>query len=97
MTADAQLITNEKEGVLLVPNAAVTADRQAGTYSVNLVVGQENGQPVVESREVTIGLKDKEFSEILSGISEGDTVQIGELSAPTIDFGAPGFGNGGDE
>ena len=37
MTVDAQMIINEKEDVLLVPNAAVTADRQAGTYSVNLV------------------------------------------------------------
>lgn len=97
MTADAQLITDEKEDVLLVPNAAVTADRQAGTYSVNLIVGEEDGEFVTENREVAVGLKDNDFTEILSGLAEGDTVLIGELSAPTIDFGAPGFGNGGDE
>jgi HlyD family secretion protein len=97
MTADAQLITEEKEGVLLVPNAAVTADRQAGTYSVNLVVGEENGQPTVENREVTIGLKDEDFTEIISGLSAGDTVQIGKISAPTADFSPPGFGNGGGD
>ncbi|MFL7839195.1 MAG: efflux RND transporter periplasmic adaptor subunit [Candidatus Promineifilaceae bacterium] len=95
MTADARVITAEKEDVLLVPNAAITANRGAGTYSVNLVTGEEEGEPVVESREVTIGLRDDEFTQILSGLSEGDTVLIGELAAPTIDFGA--FGNGGDE
>ncbi len=97
MTVDARLITSEKEDVLLVPNAAITADRRAGTYSVNLVVGEEEGEPLVETVAVTIGLKDDDFTEILSGISEGDIVLIGELAAPTIDFGAPGFGNGGDE
>lgn len=92
MTVDAQLVTNDKEGVLLIPNAAVTADRQADTYSVTLVVGEENGEPLVENTEVTIGLRDNEYTEILSGISEGDTVLIGELVAPTIDFGSgPGF------
>jgi RND family efflux transporter MFP subunit len=95
MTADARVITAEKEDVLLVPNAAITANRGAGTYSVNLVTGEEEGEPVVESREITIGLRDDEFTQILSGLSEGDTVLIGELAAPTIDFGA--FGNGGDE
>lgn len=92
MTADAQLITDEKEDVLLVPNAAVTADRQAGTYNVNLVAGEEDGEFVTENREVVVGLKDNDFTEILSGLAEGDTVLIGELSAPTINFGnGPGF------
>lgn len=97
MTADARLITREKENVLLVPNAAITADRGAGTYLVNLVVGEEEGQPLVEKREVIIGLRDNDYTEILSGLTEGDTVLVGELAAPTIDFGAPGFGNGGDD
>ena len=76
--------------------SAVTADREAGSYSVNLIVGEEDGEPVIESREVTIGLRDNSFTEITSGLAEGDDVQIGELSAPTIDFNA-GFGNGGDD
>jgi HlyD family secretion protein len=96
MTADARLITNEKAGVLIVPNAAVTADRQAGTYSVNLVVGEEDGEPLIENRDVTIGLRDDDYTEIKSGLTEGDTVLIGELAAPTIDFGS-GFRNGENE
>jgi len=96
MTADAQLITAQKKDALLVPNAAITADRQAGTYSVNLVTGEQDGRPLVEEREVQIGLKDKNFTEILSGLAEGDIVQIGELSAPVLNFGPGGFGNGNE-
>ncbi len=96
MTADARLITEEKEEVLLVPNAAIVPDRETGTFSVNLVLGEENGQPLLESRQVTIGLKDGDNTEILSGLSAGDVVLIGELAAPVIDFNGPGFGGGGD-
>jgi hypothetical protein len=43
--------------------------------------------------EVTIGLKDGKYTQILSGLSDGDEVIIGEIVAPTTSFG-PG-GNGG--
>lgn len=87
MTANAQLITAEHDDVLLVPNAALTADRQAGTYTVNLVTGEADRDPVVEEVQVTIGLRDDSFTEIISGLAEGDQVLIGELKAPTQRFG----------
>jgi hypothetical protein len=157
MTADARLITARREDVLLVPNAALTADRKAGTYTVNLVrddqpqtsVRQrseiavrrrsltetdaasvrrgsltetdaaavrrrsptetdaasvrrrsptethavdvrrrsltETGAtaPRIEPVQVTIGFRDDTFTEITSGLAEGDTVLIGALKAPT--------------
>lgn len=95
MTANATLITANYENVLLVPNAAITADRHAGTYSVNLVTGELDGQPATTETAVTIGLKDSDFTQIISGLSAGDEVVIGELAAPTQQFGGP-FG-GGDE
>jgi multidrug efflux pump subunit AcrA (membrane-fusion protein) len=91
MTANARLITANTEDALLVPNAAITANRQEGTYWVNLVKGvDENGAPLTEEKEVTIGFKDDDYTQILSGLSAGDQVLVGELAAPTIDFG--GFG-----
>jgi HlyD family secretion protein len=86
MTADARLITADHENVLLVPNAAIVADRQAGTYSVNLVTGESNGARAVEEVPVTIGLRDAEYTEITGGLAEGDTVALGELEAPTQSF-----------
>ena len=114
MTANAKLITSSRENVLVVPNAAITANRAAGTYTVNLVTGEmpelpAEGEgialgsrvdlPTTEKVTVTIGLKDGDYTQILSGISEGDTVMIGELAVPTFDFGGGGgpFGGGGDE
>jgi HlyD family secretion protein len=87
MTANARLVTAQHENVLLVPNAALTADRKAGTYSVNRVVGEADGSPVVETLPVTIGLRDDDFTEITGGLKQGDEVLIGELKAPGQGFG----------
>lgn len=92
MTANARLITSRNEGVVLVPNAAITADREAGTYWVNQVTGQSENGPETEKVEVVIGLKDDEYTQIISGITEGDEVVIGELAPPVMQFG--GFGGG---
>jgi multidrug efflux pump subunit AcrA (membrane-fusion protein) len=84
MTANANLITDAKEGVLLVPNRAITPDRQAGKYYVRLL--QEDG--TTEKVEVTIGLRDDQFTQITDGLSEGDEVMIGN-DIPTLTFGPP--------
>jgi len=99
MTANARLITDEQEDALLVPNAAITADRETGTFTVNLVTGENErpgnlpSTPIIEKVEVTIGLKDGNYTQILSGLTNGDEVLIGEIVAPTTSFGP--CGNGG--
>jgi HlyD family secretion protein len=87
LTANADVITAEHDAVLLVPNAAITADRQAGTYTVKRVTGEKDGRPVVEEVQVTIGLRDGNFTEVTSGLAEGDQVLVGQLKAPTQGFG----------
>ncbi len=100
MTANADLITDVGENVLLVPNSAVTADRENGTFSVNVVHTGADGSKTVNEVEVTIGLKDNDYTQITSGLVEGDELVLGEFTAPTIDFGGgggrgdgPGFEN----
>lgn len=80
MTANAELVTASREGVLLVPNRAITADRQAGKYYVNLVQGD-----TVAKTEVTIGLRDNSYTEITGGLEEGDQLVIGEVKE-VLDF-----------
>lgn len=87
MTANAQLLTAQREDVLLVPNRAITADRQTGRFYVNLVRGEE-----IEEVEVTIGLRDNQYTQITSGLAEGDQLQIGGLESP-FENGPP-FGGG---
>ncbi|VAW33223.1 Probable Co/Zn/Cd efflux system membrane fusion protein [hydrothermal vent metagenome] len=93
MTANAKLITLSHDNVLLIPNAAITANRAANTYSVNLITDELNGVPLTEEVAITIGLADNSFTQIISGLSEGDKVLIGELIAPIERFG-PGNGGG---
>ena len=71
MTANASLITAEKEGVLLVPNRAINVDRSAGTYSVNRIVGEET-----EVVEIAIGLRDGQYTQILDGLNAGDELLV---------------------
>ncbi|MCA9935289.1 MAG: efflux RND transporter periplasmic adaptor subunit [Ardenticatenaceae bacterium] len=81
MTANAQLITAQRENVLLVPNQAISADRASGTYSVQLVSGD-----MTTAVLVTIGLRDGSYTQITSGIQEGDQLLIGD-TLPVQTFG----------
>jgi HlyD family secretion protein len=74
MTANAELVTAERKGVLLVPNRAITADRATGTFSVNRLDGGQVSRVLV-----TLGLRDNQVTEIRSGLQEGDRVVIGEV------------------
>lgn len=70
MTANASIIVDRREGVLLVPNWAVRRDRAAGKSFVT-VVGADNQ---LQEVEVQVGLRGEAQAEIVSGLSEGQTV-----------------------
>jgi HlyD family secretion protein len=102
MTADADLITDKRTRALLAPSQAITADREAGTYSVNLVGVDAEGKQTFTRTAVTIGLKDGDNTEITSGLKAGDQVLIGEITTAAPERGgfmmppAPGsFRSGG--
>jgi HlyD family secretion protein len=84
MTANADLTTAERTDVLLVPNRAITADRETGTYYVNRVDGEQT-----ERVQVTLGLRDSQYTEITTGLREGDSVSIAEVEDELM------FGPGG--
>lgn len=90
MTANAELELARRENTLLVPNGAIQVDRTTGTYSVILVQTNEQGLPSFATVEVTIGLRDSDYTEVTSGIQDGD-----ELLDPTADNPFQGPGNGG--
>lgn len=94
MSAEADLVTAAKTGVLLAPTAAITPDREAGKYYVNLVRTNADGVRTTERVEVTIGLKDGSSTEITSGLRAGDEVVIGELTIPQQPAFTGFFGGG---
>jgi HlyD family secretion protein len=75
MTANADLVTARRENVLLVSNRAIIADRDANKYYVNKVQGEE-----IVKTEIVIGLRDNSYTEVLSGLNEGDQVHIGAVN-----------------
>lgn len=92
MTANAELELARHENALLVPNGAIQVDRTRGTYSVVMVQTDEQGVTVYETVDVTIGLRDTDYTEITSGLQEGDQLLIPD---PTADNPFQGPGNGG--
>ncbi len=94
MSAEADLVTAARTGVLLAPTAAITPDRAAGKYYVNLVRTGADGVRTTERVEVTIGLKDGNWTEITSGLRAGDEVVIGELTVPQASGFTGFFGAG---
>ncbi len=94
MTANADLLTANRENVLLVPNAAIQPDRANGTYSVTVVRTDAEGSRETLPVIVTIGSRDGQYTQIVSGLVEGDEVLLGGLNAPLQTFGGPG-GRGG--
>lgn len=75
MSATAEITTERKEGVLLVPNRAIGVDRESGIYYVEK---WEKGQLVTV--EVTPGMRNEFESEIVSGLQEGDEVVIRNIT-----------------
>ena len=69
MTATAQIVTDQHDDAVLVPNKAVT---RSGSSRVVQVV-TSNG---TESRSVQVGLSNDSYTEITSGLSDGETVAV---------------------
>jgi macrolide-specific efflux system membrane fusion protein len=76
MNADVSIIEGAVSQVLTVPFNAVTASKANDTASVMVL---EKGVPV--SREIRTGMRGDTRIEVLSGLSEGERVVIGDMAA----------------
>jgi len=74
MAANANIILDTKDQVLLVPNAAITSSNGQTTVRV-----MKNGQE--QTVQVETGLTSDTQTEIISGVSEGDTVITGTTNS----------------
>ncbi len=69
MTATAEVIIERRDDVLFIPNRAIR-----GTWENPTVLVLVDEQ--VEEREITLGLTDGINTEVLSGLEEGETVEL---------------------
>ncbi len=83
MTANVSIIVDTKRDVLKVPNSALrfrptNLERDKKTMKGKGVWVLDNGKAV--RREVTTGISDGSFTELLSGLKEGEEVIVEELT-----------------
>jgi multidrug efflux pump subunit AcrA (membrane-fusion protein) len=90
LTATADIAITAVENALLVPLTAVTTTSDGSFVNV---INRNTGQP--EKRQITLGSKNLQHAEVLSGLKEGDKVVIEEnaIKAPIIK-GFPGRSGG---
>jgi hypothetical protein len=69
MSADLSILVTQKTAVLKVPELAITSEGEK--RYVNVLDGRKQTKT-----EITTGISDGEFAEVLSGLSEGQTVVI---------------------
>ena len=75
MTTNIDIILAERKNALLVPTRAIHLDKDE--RSVMVQVGTDkHGRPQTEKRPVVTGITNGEMVEIVSGLSDGDTVVI---------------------
>ncbi|MFZ4813653.1 MAG: efflux RND transporter periplasmic adaptor subunit [Phototrophicaceae bacterium] len=70
MTAQADMIVEERSDVTVLPNNYIRVDRRQNRAFVNLV--DENN--TITEVEVSLGLRGEETSEVISGVAEGDII-----------------------
>lgn len=72
MSANASIIVQEVDDVLIVPNWAIRLDRDTGEAFVNRLEADGTVTEVV----VETGLRNEQYSQVLSGLEIGDTVVV---------------------
>jgi multidrug efflux pump subunit AcrA (membrane-fusion protein) len=78
MTATADILVAARNGVLIVPNGAIS--EQSGIYTARVLKDEKTG--LIEVRTIEIGLQNKSYTEITSGLTEGERVVLEKAAAP---------------
>jgi HlyD family secretion protein len=81
MSAIVEITTDVRDSTLVAPNRFIRIDRGTGRTYVNVKRGDQ-----VEEVEIITGLRNDTLSEVLQGLSEGDTLVI-LPSGPRLPFG----------
>lgn len=69
MTTHVKIIIDEKSGVIVVPNGAIRFEDGKNVVYIKL-------KNKVERKAVTTGIRDDKFTEVVSGLGEGERVEI---------------------
>ncbi|NLK67272.1 MAG: efflux RND transporter periplasmic adaptor subunit [Campylobacteraceae bacterium] len=90
MTTENEVVISESKDTIYIPDSAIS--KEDGKFFVKVLKGDK---PV--KKEVTLGITDGFYQEILTGINENDDIimQSGSGAKPKSQMGTPGSGHGG--
>jgi HlyD family secretion protein len=77
LTATADIVVENRENVLLIPNGAIKGSR--GDYWTEVVIDEATME--TEKRSITLGVQNALFAEVLSGIEEGEKVIVEQIQS----------------
>jgi len=82
MSANAEIIINNKQNVLLVPNSAIKTDEKGQYVEIvknynlgekeNLTSSLEIPKEFIERKYIKVGISNEDFTEVLDGLKRGD-------------------------
>ena len=72
LTATADIIVEKHENVLLIPNRSIKGS--PGDYWVDTVLDED--KVTTEKRPVVLGAQNEQFSEVISGLKEGEKIVV---------------------
>lgn len=78
LTAQAEILVDDRADVLLVPNGALSG--KSGEYYVRVLKDQKTN--TIEQRLVKIGVQSRTQTEIVSGLKEGELVLLDKVATP---------------
>lgn len=78
LSASAEILTDIRSDVLIVPNGALSGKNS--DYSVRVLIDEKSN--IIEHRPVKIGLQTRAQTEIVSGLKEGEKVVVDKISTP---------------
>lgn len=79
MTAEASVVVESREDVIVIPNEYVRLDRQANRAFVNLL----RADGTLEEVEIILGIQGQTISEVVTGLQVGDVIAV-DLAGDSI-------------
>ncbi len=86
MSGTSEIVTASTSDALVVPNTAITVDSQTKRYSVDRLKTDNTTEKI----EIKLGYRDTSQTQVLSGLSAGDTLVIPSHSVKTTNPGQGG-------
>ena len=79
LTAAVTITTDEARDVIVLPNRVIHLDQQTGQPYVEVI---EDGIP--QRRDIVIGLRSEQFSEIVSGLEVGEQLAVRRINTSDV-------------